>query len=150
MPNHQTILLSIHPQHAHRIFSGDKTIELRRVRPRVSPGDKVIVYITAPESLLAGAFDVSEVYQCSPTVLWAEIGPKSGLSRAAFRAYFAGAHKACGIGIGETRRFTRPVPLAELRKHVPGFHPPQSYSRVPEPILRLLNGNGRTASSKTR
>ena len=150
MPERQVILLSIHPQHAERIFSGEKTVELRRVRLGVRPGSKVIVYVTAPESSLAGAFVVSELYQSAPSTLWAGIGPKSGLSRAAFRAYFAGARRAYGIGIGEMWRFARPVPLAELRKHVPNFQPPQSYSRVPQRILRLLNGNGCAASSHTR
>ena len=142
MPDHLTILLSVQPQHAERIFSGEKTVELRRVRPGVRPGSKVIIYVSAPESSLSGAFMVSEVYQSAPSTLWAEIGDKSGLSRAAFRRYFAGASRAYGIGIRESWRFVQPISLSELRERIPGFHPPQSHSRAPQQILRLLDGNG--------
>src|SRR5438552_3893096 len=38
------LLLSIRPKHAEKIFDGIKTVELRRIRPRLQRGDLVLVF----------------------------------------------------------------------------------------------------------
>jgi predicted transcriptional regulator len=43
------LLLSIRPEYANKIFDRTKTVELRRVRPRLlNEGDRVVVYVSSP------------------------------------------------------------------------------------------------------
>ena len=58
----EVLLLSIHPEYAARIFDGKKTVELRKIRPRMEHGDGawnvipleayVVEYIPEPAALL--------------------------------------------------------------------------------------------------
>ena len=139
----KVLLISVRPEHATRIFNGEKTVELRRVRPRLDAGDTVIVYVTAPVMALAGEFEVSEVLSCSPGSLWRKVGPRTGLSRAEFDGYFNGSRAAYGIGVSRCWRFSCPAKLETLRKLVPGFAPPLGYWYMPPVMLRSLKGNGR-------
>lgn len=43
----KAILMSIHPVWCEKIFSGTKTIEVRKTRPKLTPPFKVYVYMTA-------------------------------------------------------------------------------------------------------
>lgn len=43
------ILLSVHPKYCELIFSGKKTIEVRRNRPKLEPPFEVLVYCTMPK-----------------------------------------------------------------------------------------------------
>lgn len=54
-------LMSIRPEYAEKVFSGDKQIELRRQRPQLEAGDIVVVYVTSPLCEVAGAFSVAGI-----------------------------------------------------------------------------------------
>lgn len=43
------ILISIHPQWCEKIFNGEKTIEVRKSRPKIDTPFKVYIYCTKPE-----------------------------------------------------------------------------------------------------
>lgn len=53
------LLISIRPVYANKIFDGSKTVELRRVRPRLETGSVVLVYVSNPVQALMGMFQVS-------------------------------------------------------------------------------------------
>jgi predicted transcriptional regulator len=138
MADPRTLLLSIRPEHAARIFSGEKTVELRRIRPRVESGDTVLVYVTAPEMSLAGGFEVSRVYESPALRLWREVGSESGLDRSAFIEYFDGSESAYAIGVRSVWRLPHAVTLEKLRERVPGFLPPQSYWYLSRQLCETL------------
>ena len=49
------VLLSIKPEYVELIFSGAKTVELRRVVPRaVLPNSDLIIYSTSPQKSIVG------------------------------------------------------------------------------------------------
>jgi predicted transcriptional regulator len=121
------LLLSIKPQYAEKIFSGEKTVELRRTRPRLEDGDLVLVYTSSPRCALTGAFVVANVVTDTPEVIWRKYGSKAEIERTAFDAYYEGAKSASAIGIERAWTFDRAVTLNELRRRMKGFHPPQSY-----------------------
>ena len=60
MPN-EILLISIKPKYAEQIFNGEKTVELRRVKTRLTTGDLVLVYVTSPKQALIGYFKVEKV-----------------------------------------------------------------------------------------
>ena len=51
----RVLLLLIHSRFAERILAGSKTVELRRVRPGIEPGDRVLLYASSPVRGLTGS-----------------------------------------------------------------------------------------------
>ncbi|HPA20711.1 MAG TPA: hypothetical protein PLU30_23385 [Verrucomicrobiae bacterium] len=122
---HSALLLSIKPRFADAIFGGAKKFELRRIRPRVSGGDLVLVYVTSPRGVLEGAFVVEEVLAKPPDRLWARVKEHCGLDRSEFTEYFATARRGYAIRIGKTWRLRSSVDLSRLRRK--RIEPPQGY-----------------------
>jgi len=151
MPEH-ALLLSIRPKYAAMIFDGTKTVELRRVRPRVTAGDLVLVYASSPVKALLGAFEVARVVTAPPSLLWKQVESKAGISRDQFNQYFNGVEESYGIFLKRKWALNEPVELDELRERQSNFRPPQSYHYLtPTQISRIgfgklfanvgLNGN---------
>jgi len=122
-----SLLLSIRPEYACKVFDGTKTVELRRVKPRVGKGDKVLVYVSAPVKAFVGGFQVCEIIHGPPKQLWKEIKHEAGITREEFNTYYEGTATAFGIVVDCPWELKQPVPLENLRQHFSRFHPPQSY-----------------------
>jgi len=122
-----TLLLSIHPRHAEKILDGTKTVELRRVLPRIGKGDLVFVYASSPVKALIGAFKVDRVVTDRPRQLWEIVQEKAGITRKEFDTYYAGASEGYGIFFSGFLSLNRLLKLETLRQEWPGFHPPQGY-----------------------
>jgi len=140
MLNQQALLLSIRPHYAHSILTGTKLVELRRIRPKVSKGDLVVVYASGTTKGIVGAFEVEGVTEATPNAIWKSHNGCSGLSREAFDSYFDGASIGFAIQIGKTGEFQEVIPLETLRKRHPGFRPPQSYHYWDREELLFLAG----------
>ncbi|HVZ81764.1 MAG TPA: ASCH domain-containing protein, partial [bacterium] len=121
-PNKEKVLLlSIKPKYANKIFSGEKTVELRRTKPNLKRGDIVAVYVSSPIMALSGEFEVDEVLEREPEELWSEVGEESGIEKNEFKNYYRGAEIAFGIKFKKVVNFKQPVPLSNLRKTWTGF-----------------------------
>jgi predicted transcriptional regulator len=121
------MLLSIRPHFVERILDGAKTVELRRQRPAVLPGELAFIYASRPVHALVGAFIISELMEASPSALWPMIRSRCGVTRREYAEYFSGSKKAVALGIESTWLAPEPVSLEELRQRWPGFTAPQSY-----------------------
>jgi predicted transcriptional regulator len=137
-PPKARLLLSLRPEHAEAIFAGTKTVEFRRVRPRVSEGDWVLVYVTSPRKALVGAFEVAEVVTDHPASLWRRFAQCGGITQERFDEYYAGATVAYGILVRRVMRLPEALPLQLLRRRLPGFHPPQIYRYLKEAEIALV------------
>lgn len=142
------LLLSIRPRFARAIFDGTKSVELRRIKPRLSAGDRVVVYESSPTCAVVGNLTVEQVRSATPATLWREVGGISGLTRSEFLRYFEDVSTGYAILIGGKKRLRQAVPLSILRQAVPGFRPPQSfhYLRADRPRDRLLELSIRCAA----
>lgn len=136
--NQRAVLMSIKPRYADMIFAGTKTIELRRVCPKIGPGDLVLVYVSAPRMALVGGFVVEDIVSASPAELCRRHLKHSGLTQDKFLNYFEGTNQAYGILIGRTWQMEQATELATLRRRRGGFHPPQSYRYVRSGEFRKL------------
>ena len=124
----EAIMLSIKPKYANKIFSGEKTVELRRVCPKgLSPGSLVLVYVSSPDQELRGAFKVSRVVREPLNALWKKVIRKAGVSRKDYDAYFKNKSHGIGIFIEELWCLREPVQLKQLKKTSKNFHPPQCF-----------------------
>jgi predicted transcriptional regulator len=139
------LLLSIKPEYADKIFSGKKTVELRRVRTRLNPGDLVLVYVSSPKKALVGSFEVEcvsqieiENLQKDLNIFWKQIKDKAKISYREFRNYYKGASIVVGISLTNVKSFSIPVELEQLRQRIPQFQPPQSYRYLNQTELKMF------------
>jgi len=134
------VILSIHPEYAEKIFSGIKQIELRRSRPKFSPGTIVLVYSTAPVQKIEGFFIVSQIIENTPESLWNDYSDLCGVTEDEYQTYFNEALQSYGLFVSKAIRFPRPISLHDFQDICPGFFPPQSYRylRPDQPAYDLL------------
>jgi predicted transcriptional regulator len=124
------LLISVRPRFAEMIFTGTKTVELRRIRPRIGRGDLVFIYVSSPVKALEGAFEVGEVVPGTPSSIWQRFREETGLSKREFDTYYEGKPTAFAIVIQKCWKLPAPIHLAILQKQKNGFHPPQSYHYI--------------------
>lgn len=135
----RALLLSIRPQHADKIFDGTKRVELRRVRPKLFPGDIVLVYVSTPVRALAGMFFVESIIESTPNELWKTVEKKAGVSRSQYEDYYTGASTAVGIFVSRTQKLSQPMNLDYIRTRWTDFRPPQSYRYLNDDQLAMLS-----------
>ena len=122
------LLLSIRPEYANKIFDRTKTVELRRVRPRLlNEGDRVVVYVSSPQQAVVGSFKVDNIVEKPVTELWEEVEKLAGISHEDFYDYYYGVRLGVGIFLKVIHRFSQPVELHRLRNKLPNLKPPQSF-----------------------
>jgi predicted transcriptional regulator len=126
----ETLFLSVRPRYAERILEGTKTVELRRVRPTASQGQRVLIYSSSPTMAVLATTTVERIDWGSVDEVWRRVRRSAGLSRHDYLDYFRGAERASAIWLGSVMAFETPVALRELRERWPWFRPPQSYCFV--------------------
>ena len=120
------LLLSINPEHVDNILRGIKKYEFRKVRSRRLV-DRIVIYSTAPVSMIVGEVEVTEILGGSPEEVWARTADLSGISKEFFDAYYRGKGMAFAYRLGEVIRYKRPKHLADM-----GIaSPPQSLAYLP-------------------
>ena len=124
------MILSLRPRFAAAILSGAKTVELRRTEPKIRVPTLAFVYASTPVRALLGTCVVTSVESGHLGALWRVHGAGSGLDHGEFLSYFEGVEAGTALHLASPRRFSRPIPLVELRSRPTGFHPPQSFSYV--------------------
>ena len=148
MSDPRALLLSVKPKYAEMLIDGVKTVELRRVPPRVDHGVPVLIYASTPRKAMVGVARVGAVEVGAVEAIWARYALEVGIDARDYDAYFDGASRAVAIGLYEVQRLQRSVPLDELRRRLAGFRPPQSFMYLgAADALALstsgLSGNGR-------
>jgi predicted transcriptional regulator len=142
MSTNRALLLSIRPNFVDAIFAKTKTVELRRVKPRLQAGDLVVIYASGATKGIVGAFEVAGVTAAKPSGIWRRHNGGSGLTKKEFDTYFAGAAKGYAIEIGRLWKHPVPVPLDTLRSRRAGFSPPQGYHYWQRDELLRVGGDG--------
>jgi len=135
----KALLLSLKPRFADAIFSGEKRFELRRVKPKLTLGDLVLVYVTAPRSQLEGAFEVSEVFELELKALWSLVSKSCALSKAEFLQYYEGKEIGYAVGIKRAWQMESSVGLDQLRAEQ--ILPPQGYRYLSRQEVSCLLSN---------
>jgi len=142
----QIMLLSIRPRHVAKILDGTKTVELRRGRPIIVPGQPLAIYSTTPDAAVVALGRVSRIEVASPSALWDTVNEIVGIGRPEFDSYFRGATTATGLHLSGIRALSVPVSLAELRTMGP-FQPPQTWHFLDQRrVSRLFGDHPATAA----
>ena len=99
-----TILLSIKPEYANKIFDGQKHYEYRKRIPKKEVS-KIVVYSSAPEQAVIGEIEVIKTLKMKPTPLWNSTKANAGISRSKYRKYFSGCTMAYAFVIGSFEKY---------------------------------------------
>lgn len=137
--NPTILLISIHAEYADKIFTSQKTVELRKIRPkRLKEGDWVVVYVTSPNQTIKGIFEVEKIVENPPRQLWNNVRNKAGIKKEEFDKYYQNTNIGVAIYIKKTLSFPNPISLREIQKYWSSFRPPQSYKYVTKDELNLI------------
>ena len=121
-----TVLLSIKPEFADKIFDGTKKYEFRRRIFKKEGVKKVIVYVTSPVQKIIGEFLIESIIYEDTLALWKKTKEFAGISKEAFDIYFADQYQAYAIKIGKYKKYRHPKLLADYKI----MFPPQSFVYV--------------------
>ena len=117
------VLLSIKPEYADRIFTGEKKYEFRRAIFKNQKVTNVVVYASSPVRKVIGEFEVLDVIHDDVGALWEKTRSFAGISESKFFDYFSDRDKGYAISIGETHKYQQSLSLREEF----GLTPPQSF-----------------------
>lgn len=107
-----SILLSIKPEYAEKIFAGEKQFEFRRLIANKQP-KKIVIYMTAPYSKVFGEVIVEKIIKKSPMALWKNTKKAAGISYSKFMEYFRGCETAYAYCLGKVKKYRSPKKLEE-------------------------------------
>jgi len=134
-------LLSVRPQFAERIYSGVKTLEIRKVAPLVSSGTVVLMYESGKQRKITGWFELGGITWHSPDDLWNDFGSQTGLEESEFVEYCRDHDKVAALKVVKSGKFNSPLGLSDLRQVIPNFMPPQNFrylKSLPEAFVEAL------------
>ena len=134
-------LISIHPEHVERIFSGAKRLEFRR-RWTSRSVQTLFIYATAPIQRIVGFVKIARVTQGTPTQLWrlTQEGD-GGISRSKLFAYLGSTRTGVAIELSKVT----PMPGGVDPRLCFGrdFRPPQSFRYLSEKEIAQINSGRR-------
>ena len=120
------LLLSIKPKYAKKIYTGEKTVELRKTKPDIGYGDTIFGYETSPVKAITGFFIVDYILQTEYPLGSLDLAIKKGcVTKDEFYKYAEWAKKLVLIFIKDSRKIPA-IPLDKLRKEL-NINAPQSY-----------------------
>lgn len=131
-------LLSIKPVFADKIYSGQKTFELRKSAPNLT-SPRIFLFETDSVSKITGLILASEVIKDTPENIWKLVGT-SATTRERFFSYFEGRTQAVAIKIARAMKFSSPLDTHLITQLESRFVVPQSYQylRFDSPLHRRL------------
>lgn len=128
------IIISIKPQYSSMIFSGAKTVELRKkIGVLFKPGKRIYIYSSSPVKMLAGEATIASIQLSSPSAIEQIAFEKACISKENFDSYFFNSNEAFAIHLDNVIEYSSKVPLDSLR--AAGITPPQSYCYVAQDII---------------
>lgn len=118
------VLLSIKPEYANKIFSGDKKFEFRRRVFKNLEVHTVVVYSTMPVGRIIGEFSIKHIHQDSSESIWDKTKRFSGIDEIFFNEYYDGRNLAFAIEVDNLMLYKESINPKEKYEN---FTPPQSF-----------------------
>ena len=130
------IVISIKPKWVDLIFSGKKTIELRRsFSNKIDNGAQAIIYSSAPVSAIVGTVIIKSVEKNTPVSIWSKFSKETQASKAEFDTYYDGRGYGIALTLSEPKRLPN-ITLDSLRERY-NFTPPVSWRFLKESEIGL-------------
>lgn len=120
----KTVLLSIKPEFAEKIFNGTKKYEFRKSIFKNTDVNKVVVYASSPVQRVIGEFTIADILNDDVETIWKETASQSGITHDFYMSYFANKEKAYAIKIGKITRYDKARDLKDYKL----TYAPQSFA----------------------
>ncbi len=118
------VLLSIKPEYANKIFSGEKKFEFRKRVFKNLEVQTVVVYSTMPVGRIIGEFSIKHIHQDSPESIWDKTKRFSGVDESFFNEYYNGRDLAFAIEVDKPVLYKEPI---NPKEEYANFTAPQSF-----------------------
>ena len=119
-----TVLLSIKPEFAEKIFDGTKKFEFRKSIFKNTDVQKVVVYASSPVQRVIGEFTIDTILNDDIDTIWEQTARYAGITRDFYLSYFAHKEKAYAIKIRKAKRYAKARRLSDYNLQVA----PQSFA----------------------
>jgi predicted transcriptional regulator len=117
------VLLSIKPEYAEKILSGEKKYEFRRAIFKDQSIKIVVIYASSPIRKVIGEFDIEYIITQNLDKLWEHTKQHSGIDKEFYDTYFCGKEVGHAIKVKQSRRYQEHQDLDDYAIK----HPPQSF-----------------------
>lgn len=118
------VLLSIKPEYANKIFSGEKKYEFRKIDFKNRLIETIVVYATMPIGKIIGEFDIKQILKDKPESIWEKTKDYSGIDKSFFNDYYNGKEFAVAIEVDKPRLYDEPI---NPKDEYENFVAPQSF-----------------------
>jgi predicted transcriptional regulator len=120
------VLISVHPDYAEKILSGEKRLEFRR-RWAIRQVKRLVIYVTSPVQQIVAIAHVEEVHRGCKSRLWELAKNKGGgISRRKLFEYMEGKQEGVALELSRLVRFDAGG-LSPSQVFGNNFRPPQSF-----------------------
>ncbi|GHV23774.1 hypothetical protein FACS189494_11960 [Spirochaetia bacterium] len=109
-----TVLLSIKPEFAFKIFDGTKKYEFRKSIFKRNDIKKVLVYATFPIQQVIGEFEIVQILNDDTETVWNITKQFAGITKQFYDEYFADKDKAFAIQVGTVKKYVQPKLLSDF------------------------------------
>lgn len=121
------VLLSIKPEYADKILSGEKRFEFRKSIFKKEGIRTVIIYATMPVGKVIGEFNIKNILSDKPEFIWDRTRDLSGITKSFFDSYFYERSKAYAIEVESVKKYDTPICLSDIKT---GLKAPQSFTYI--------------------
>jgi predicted transcriptional regulator len=118
-----TVLLSIKPEFAFKIFEGSKKYEFRKTIFKRNNVKKIVVYASSPIQQVIGEFEIEEIISDTLKNVWKKTSEYSGITKKFYESYFCNRNTAYAIKIGRKKKYMSPKNLCDYNI----YFAPQSF-----------------------
>jgi Uncharacterized conserved protein len=134
----KNVIISIKPEYALKILSGEKTIELRRRFPVDQiEGGIAIIYASSPIKQIIGYAVIEKVEELSINKLWRSHGSSACVTKEFFYSYFDGIEKGFALSLLSPTRLEEPLDIRRMEDEFM-VTAPQSYRYAPDKVLDCI------------
>jgi predicted transcriptional regulator len=131
----KNVIISIKPEYALKIISGEKTIELRRKFPTKNiEGGIALIYASSPIQEIIGYAIIAKVKRLSIDQLWKTCGKRACVTKEFFYAYFEGLDHGFALEMSEPVKLTKPLDIRRMEEEFL-VSAPQSFRYAPDKVL---------------
>ncbi|MCG8317099.1 MAG: ASCH domain-containing protein [Pseudomonadales bacterium] len=135
----QHVLMSIKPEYANKILSGEKSVELRRFFPAdIAENSLLFIYSSSPDKAIIGFVRIKNVHKLPVMDIWRKYRDQACIDYKKFRSYFSGKKEGYVLSVSQPTKFERPIEREEIESRH-RFYPPQSYKYLTQDLYDLIN-----------
>ncbi len=127
-------LMSIKPEFAFRLLSGEKQVEFRR-RAASRNITHIVVYATRPVGAVVGVLEIDGLTQATPRELWKAYAEVGGIGKDDFFDYFSGTQEGVAYRV---KKAWSCVKARKLGKAGLPAVPPQAVQYLPSKTMERL------------